>query len=108
MRTTFHPLRGCDIAPEGNAVLNRRISMCGAVALGLSVFLAVPAAQAKVPASVPAPPAQDSGAAAAPTGTIHVPSDFEPRLATVLGDGGYKLVDGGLHIWTKNAGTDKV
>jgi hypothetical protein len=71
--------------------------MGGAVVLGLSVFLAVPAAQA-----------QDTGTAPAAEGTIYVPSGFDEQLQDVGGQGGYELLGDGLHIWTKDASTDKV
>ena len=71
--------------------------MGGAVVLGLSVFLAVPAAQA-----------QETGTAPAAEGTIHVPSGFDEQLGAVQGTGSYELLEDGLHIRTKNASTDKV
>jgi hypothetical protein len=67
--------------------------MGGAVALGLSVFLAVPVAHA-----------QPAGTAPAPTKTIYVPTDFDKQLQDVRADGHYELVADGLHIWTQGSG----
>lgn len=72
--------------------VNRRISMGGAVALGLSVFLAVPAAQAH-PGTAPTTPA-------ATAATIHVPSGFDTKLEDTRANGHYEVVGSGLHIWT--------
>jgi hypothetical protein len=64
--------------------------MGGAVALGLSVFLAVPAAHAAGPTTAPA----------APSTTIYVPSGFDQQLQDTRAHGHYEVVDAGLHIWT--------
>lgn len=61
--------------------------MGGAVALGLSVFLTVPAAHA-----------QDTGPA--PAATIYVPSGFDTQLQDTRVNGHYEVVGTGLHIWT--------
>jgi hypothetical protein len=63
--------------------------MGGAVALGLSVFLAVPAAHADQPGTTPV----------AKT-TIFVPSGFDKTLSDTRASGHYELVADGLHIWT--------
>jgi hypothetical protein len=70
--------------------VNRRISMGGAVALGLSVFLAVPAAHAQETRTAPA----------ATSTTIYVPSGFDQHLGDTRVNGHYKVVGTGLHIWT--------
>jgi hypothetical protein len=74
--------------------VNRRTSMGGAVALalGLSVFLAVPAAQAKQPETAPTTPAA--------TATINVPSGFDQKLEDKRANGDYQVVGTGLHILT--------
>jgi hypothetical protein len=77
--------------------VNRRISTAGAVALGLSVFLAVPAAQAKQPEAAPTTPA---------TATIYVSSGFDQQLEDTRAHGHYELAGTGLHIWTD--GSDDV
>jgi len=67
--------------------------MGGAVALGLSVFLIAPAAQA-----------QETGPAPAATGTtIYVPSGFDSQLQDTRAHGHYEVVGTGLHIWTDSA-----
>lgn len=48
-------------------------------------------------------------ALAAGTGTIHVPSDFDPLQSDTRATGSYEVVGTGLHIKTvSNTGTDKV
>ena len=81
--------------------VNRRISMGGAVALGLSVFLAVPAAQAH-PGKAPTTPSATATTPTAPaaTGTIDVPSGFDTKLEDTRANGHYAVVGTGLHIWT--------
>ena len=79
--------------------MNRRLGLGAAVALGLSVFLAAPAAQAEETGTTPAPA----------TDTIAVPDDFVPVLSGTGDTGHFEVVDGGLHIWTEGTtGTDKV
>lgn len=77
-------------------LLNRRIGMGGAVALGLAVFLVSPAAHAEgtTPASAPA------------TGTIYFPSGIDTSQTRATG---HVELDGtALHIWTEGAtSTDK-
>jgi hypothetical protein len=82
--------------------VNRRISVGGAVALGLSVFLVVPAAQAQETGTTPTTPTT-----AATAGTIYVSSGFDTRLEDTRANGHYELAGSGLHIWTDGA-TDEV
>jgi len=79
-------------------LVNRRITMGGAVALGLSVFLVAPAAHADEAGSLP-------GA----NETIYVSSGFDQQLSDTRANGHYEVVGTGLHVWTDgnaDLGTD--
>lgn len=85
-------------------LVNRRITMGGAVALALSVFLVTPVAHADETGTVPAA-----------NGTIYVSSGFDQQLEDTRAHGHYGLAGSGLHIWTDGSddmvdgtNTDKV
>ena len=63
-------------------LVNRRTTIGGAFAVGLSVFLAVPAAHAET------------------TGAIHVPIGFDAQQSDTRANGHLEVVGTGLHIWT--------
>lgn len=72
--------------------MKRSIGVIGALTLGLGLALAAPTA-----------------AGAAESGTIDVPTDFNPALSDTRATGHYEVQGTGLHVWTEGAtSTDKV